>query len=152
MPADSLHGADQEHLVKALRQISVLRNDEEPAAAMRGDADAAIGAALTAMPVDKITLPVDVAMTALLGAALNRSSSASLVMAQVIGLTDLPHTFAITLARSWLSYGMRHSPAPDKFAEAAAVLWEAFQRRDAVADEADVHVNEAAWPMAEPIP
>jgi hypothetical protein len=146
--ADSFHDADREHLLMMLRRVSILRGDEELATALHGAADAAIGAALATMPIDKITLQVDIAMTALLSVALNRNGAASLVMAQVIGLTDLAHPFAMELAGSWLSYGMRHSTAPDKFGEAVAVLWESFQERHAVADKAGAHFDEAAALLA----
>ena len=50
-------------------------------------------------------------------------------MAQVLGLTDLDHPFAIPLAASWYAYGLRHSMDPDKFRQAKAVLTAAFRER-----------------------
>ena len=52
LPADSIHGADRRHLLATLRQISVLHGLQ---AALRGETDGAIGAALAAMPVSAIT-------------------------------------------------------------------------------------------------
>lgn len=46
LPAHSFHNADHEHVLTTLRQVSGLHCDEELAAALRGEADAAIGAAL----------------------------------------------------------------------------------------------------------
>jgi len=69
------------------------------------------------MPVEKMTLRADVAMTALLRCALERNAAAALVLAQVLGLTDLAHSHATELAASWLAYGRRCSDNPRKFGE-----------------------------------
>ena len=129
LPPDLLCGS--ELLVRStLNEITVLRGDDEINAALRGHAAAAIGVALAVMPINKINLQVDIVMTALLTAALEQNASAALVMAQVIGLTDLDHPFGDALASSWFDFGRRHSTDPQKFGEAEAVLRTAFQGRE----------------------
>jgi hypothetical protein len=150
-PADSFHGADHQHLLTTLRQIRVIHGDDDLRAALRGETDAAIGAALATMPISEITLQIDIAASTLLSSALNCNAAACLVLAQVIGLTDLAHPFAIELAGSWLCFGMRHSTAPDQFSEAAAILWQTFRERQAVREKAGAPFNEAVPPMVEPV-
>jgi hypothetical protein len=76
-----------------------------------------------------MTLTVDIAMTSLLRCALEHNASAALVLAQVLGLTELGHPFAMELAASWLAYGRHCSDDPLKFSEAATVLLTAFRER-----------------------
>ena len=102
------------------------------------------------MPISAITLQVDIVMTSLLSAALNRNAAACLVLAQVIGLTDLDHPLSVEIAGSWLSYGMRHSTDPDNFSEAAAILWREFGERQDAGKKAAVQVNEATSPLTGP--
>jgi hypothetical protein len=95
-------------------------------AAMRGDAGDAIGAAQDLMPIEEITLQVDITLSALALAALNGGPAADLVIAQIIGLTRLGHEHSVALAASWFAYGQRHSSDPHKFAKTRAVLRAAF--------------------------
>lgn len=150
LPADSFGSADHEHLRKALRKISILHVDEGFAAALRGETYAAIGAALAAMPISEITLQVEIVMTSLLSAAPNRNAVACLVLAQVVGLTDLDHPLSVAIAGSWLSYGMRHSSDPDKFGEAAAIFWREFENPQDAGKMDAVQVNEAPTLLTEP--
>lgn len=149
-PADSFHGADHQHLLTTLRQIGVVHGGEDLRAALRGETDAAIGAALATMPISEITLQIDIAMSTLLSAALNCNAAACLVLAQVIGLTDLDHPLSVAIAGSWLTYGMRHSTDPDKFSEAAAILWREFGERQDVGNEVVIQVSEVRSPLTEP--
>jgi hypothetical protein len=132
LPPDAFGEPDQLLLVATLRQISVFHGDMDLAAALRGDAQAAIQVALAAMPITEITLRVDIGMTALLSSALNRNAASALVMAQVIGLTDLDHSVETFLAASWFSHGLQHSSDPLKFSKAEAVLRAAIQERHGV--------------------
>ena len=150
LPADLIHGADRRHLLVTLRQISVLNGDDDLRAALRGETDGAIGAALAAAPISAITLQIDIVMTSLLSAALNRNATACLVLAQVIGLTDLGHPLSVAIAGSWLTFGKRHSADPDKFSEAAAILRREFGERQHTGSKAVVKVNEATSPLTEP--
>ena len=74
LPPDSINSSDREFLPTLLRQIVVLGGDSELAAALHGDADAAIGAALATMPISEITLQIDIAMTTVLSSALNAAT------------------------------------------------------------------------------
>jgi hypothetical protein len=71
--------------------------------------------------INEIPLRVDVALTALTLNALDGDAALGLVMAQVIGLTNLGHDHSISLATSWFAQGQRHSsdrissPRPEPF-------------------------------------
>jgi hypothetical protein len=128
LPPDALRDAERLLLVKTLRGISVLHGGDDLAAAMRGDVAAAIGVALGLLPVDEVTLQVDITMTALMSTALGNAASA-LVMAQVIGLTNVGHELTTELAACWLDHGERHSGDLHKFGDARIVLLTAFEER-----------------------
>ncbi len=126
LPPILLRGS--EHLLRStLNEIAVLRGGAELDAALRGDAASATGVAFAAMPIEDMELRVDIAMSTLLSTALEPNASSALVMAQIIGLTDLDHPFGAALASSWLDFGRQHSADPKKFVEAEAVHWDAFR-------------------------
>ncbi|WP_298885811.1 hypothetical protein [uncultured Bradyrhizobium sp.] len=127
LPPDAFGEPECLQLLNVIGGIDVLRGGADLAAALRGDATAAIDAAVHLIPVEEITLPVDITMTALVCAVLDDNASAALVMAQVIGLTCLGHEREVELAASWLAYGRRCSAEPDKFGDAEAVLMAAFE-------------------------
>jgi hypothetical protein len=127
LPPEAFGDTERLQLVNALGRIGVLRGGADITAAMRGDAAAAIGAVLDLMPVGEMTLQVDITMTALVCAALDGNAAGALVVAQVIGLTDLGHELSIELAAAWLAHGKRHSAEPDKFSDAVAVLIATFE-------------------------
>lgn len=129
LPPDVLRDAERLLLTKTLQGISVLHGGDDLAAAMRGDAGGAIGAAIELMPINEITLKVDITMTALMRTALVGNAASALVMAQVTGLTDVGHELAAELANSWLDYGDRYSSERDKFSEARVILLTAFAER-----------------------
>src|SRR5258708_3270240 len=106
LPSDAFGDTERVLLLATLEQIDVLHGGDDFEAALEGDPSAAIGIALTLMPIEEVTLLTDIAGTALLRCALERNAAAALVLAQVVGLTDLGHSSA--LAASWLVYG-RHS-------------------------------------------
>jgi hypothetical protein len=130
LPSDLISPSDRELLPVLFGQLAVLRGDSELAAALHGDADAAIGAAFARMPIRAITLQTDITMTAVLNSALCGNATSALVMAQVLGLTQLDHPFALPLAASWFAHALRHSHEPDKLYQAKAVLTEAFRERN----------------------
>lgn len=130
LPPDSFHDAERSLLRATLGDVRVLRGGDDLAAALRGDAAAAVGAALGLMPITEVTLPVDVTMSWLLYVALKQDATAALVMSQIVGLTDLGHGFTIELAGSWFRYGRRHSDEPRRFDLAEDVLLIAFQQRE----------------------
>ena len=136
LPSEALGEAERLHLRTTLEQINVLHGDDDFAAALRGDPSAAIGVAFTLMPIEQMSLTSDIAMTALLRCARERNTAAALVLAQVLGLTDLGHSYATQLAASWLAYGRLRSDNPRKFSDAEAVLLAAFRERQRDGDHA----------------
>jgi hypothetical protein len=127
LPSDAFRDDERLLLLATLRRISVMHGGDDLAAAMRGDVAAAIGAALDLMPIEKITLQVDITLTALMRTALDGDAASSLVMAQIVGLIDVGHEFSAELAASWLVHGERHSKEPDKFREARITLLTALK-------------------------
>lgn len=137
LPPDLFCDAERSLLLATLGNVRVLHGGgDHLAAVLRGDAAAAIGAALSLMPITEITLPVDVTMTSLLYTALRCDATAALVMSQIVGLTDLGHEFATELAASWFEYGRGHSEDPRKFSQAEVVLLAAFRDRQRDGDDA----------------
>jgi hypothetical protein len=133
LPSDAFDKAARLSLRMTLEKIEMLHADDDFKAALKGDPGAAIGVAFSLMPIAKMTLHVDIAMTALLLSALE-NAAAALVLAQLVGLTDLGHPHAIELASSWLACGRHSSEDPCKFRDAEAVLLAAFQERDPEGD------------------
>jgi hypothetical protein len=136
LPPGSLHDTERLLLLTTLNRVRVLHAGADLAAALHGNPAAAIGAALGLMPIEEITMPVDITMTALMRTALDGNASASLVMAQIIGLTDIGQGLTAELAASWLDYGERHSSDLQKFSEARIVLFTAFEERRNKGDDA----------------
>ena len=136
LPLDALGDAERLFLSATLEEIAVLDGGDDFANALKGDPAAAIGAAFSLMPINEVTLQADIAMTALLRCAVERNAAAALVMAQVTGLTDLGHPYAVELAASWLAHGRRFSDNPRKFREAETVLLTAFRDRHRYGDDA----------------
>jgi hypothetical protein len=130
LPPDAFRDAERLLLSTNLRGIRVLHGGDDLAAAMRGDAAAAIGAALDLMPIEEITLQVDITLTALMRSALDGDAASALVMAQIVGLTDLGHALTTELAAAWLTFGRQHSSEPHKFSEAQLALLTAFEERN----------------------
>lgn len=127
LPPDALRKPERTLVFSIVRGISVLHGSDDLAAAIRGNAAAAIGAALELMPIGEVTLQVDITLTALLRIALDGDAASALVMAQIIGLSDIGHHFATELAASWLDYGERLSKEPDTFRAARNTLLTAFK-------------------------
>jgi hypothetical protein len=136
LPSDAFGEAERLVLLETLEPIGVLHGGDDFAAALEGEPSAAVGVALSLMPIEEITLQTDIAMTALLRCAAERNGAAALVLAQVLGLTELGHGYAIELAASWLTYGRRSSTDPRKFSEAGSVLLSAFRDRHRYGDDA----------------
>jgi len=129
LPSDAFRDAEQVLLLATLERIRVLHGCDDLAAALTGDAAAAIDVAFALMPIDVTTLTTDIAMSALMRCALAPNATAALVMAQVVGLTILDHGLATELAASWYTHGLRHSNDPHKFSQAETVLLAAFRDR-----------------------
>lgn len=129
LPSDAFFEAEQDLLLRTLERIGVLHDGDDLAAALAGDVAAAIDVAFALMPIKVITLTIDIAMSTLMRCALAPNATAALVLAQVIGLTDLDHGLATELAASWYTHGLRHSSNPRQFSQAEAVLLTAFRQR-----------------------
>jgi hypothetical protein len=127
LPSDAFRDAEHTVLLTTVRRIGVLHGGDDLTGALAGNPAAAIGVAFSLMPIEETTLTIDIAMTALCCCALARNAAAALVLAQVIGLTDLNHGLATELAASWYTHGLRHSSNPHKFSEAETVLLTAFR-------------------------
>jgi hypothetical protein len=136
LPSEAFGEAERVQLRATLKRINVLHGDDDIATALKGDPSAAIAVAFTLMPIGEVSLTSDIAMTALLRCVLEGNASAALVLAQVLGLTDLGHAHAIEFAASWLVYGRRSSDDPSKFSEAERVLLAAFRDRHHYGDDA----------------
>jgi hypothetical protein len=106
MPADLL--GDVPHLIlrETVDRICVTQ-DNQWLSAMRGDAAASIAIAVVAMPIDQITLEVDLVMTILTICALDGSADATLALAHILYRVELHHPFAQELSLSWLVTNLR---------------------------------------------
>ncbi|MET3159999.1 hypothetical protein [Bradyrhizobium diazoefficiens] len=129
LPSDAFRDAEQVLLLATLERIRVLHGSDDLAAALTGDAAAAIDVAFALMPIDVTTLATDIAMSALMRCALAPNATAALVMAQIVGLTILDLGLATELAASWYSHGLHHSSDPHKFSQAETALLAAFRDR-----------------------
>jgi hypothetical protein len=101
MPADHLGDVELIQLRAMMGKISVMK-DHQWLSALRGDAPASIAIAIAAMPIDRVTLEVDLAMSALALCALECSAGAALVLSHILRRTPLDHPFGRDLAASWL--------------------------------------------------
>jgi hypothetical protein len=114
----------------ALHGLAVLGAGKDFGAALKGDAAAAIAAALSLVPVREVTLKVDIAMTALLSCALENDPAAVLVLAHILGLAQWGDADAEGLGLAWLDRHMVHPMDPDRFALSEAALAAAFSRQE----------------------
>lgn len=101
MPADHLGDVQRLYLRATVEKVCVMK-DHQWLSALRGDAAASIAIALGAMPIDQVTLRVDLAMSALALCALEGNAGAALVLAHILRRTELGHPFGKDLSASWL--------------------------------------------------
>lgn len=101
MPADHLGDVELTQLRATMEKISVMK-DHQWLSSLRGDAPASIANAIAAMPIDRVTLEVDLSMSALALCALEGSAGAALVLSHILRRTPLDHPFRRDLAASWL--------------------------------------------------
>ena len=130
LPSDSFRDAERLLVLATLDGIAVLGGGAEFAAALKGDPAAAMSVTCSLMPIAEMTLQTDIAMTALLRCALSGNAASALVLAQIIGFTDLGHVLSTELAASWYRFGLRHSANPRKLAEVGTILFTAFCERE----------------------
>jgi hypothetical protein len=130
LPSDFIR--DAEHLLVrfTLDRITMMRGDNDLTAALRGDPAAAIAAAFSLMPIDGMTLEVDITMTAVLRSALDGNAASALVLAHVVGRAELDHPFATELSGSWYTLHLRHTPDRRRFTPDERVVWSALRKHD----------------------
>jgi hypothetical protein len=128
MPADHLGDAQRLHLRATVEKICVLK-DHQWLTALRGDAPASIAIAIGTMPIDQVTLEVDLAISALALCALEGSAAAALVLAHILKNTALDHPFGKDLSASWLALNLcraltakRHAARPRRRSENSNAL------------------------------
>lgn len=107
LPAHLFGDAEHVHLHKTLEAIAALAVKEDFIAAMRGNPAAALRAVLVLIPITAVTLELDIAMTAVLRCALDGDLNASLVLAHLLGRSELHEVTANELAASWFSHHRR---------------------------------------------
>ena len=78
-----------------------MKEDRKSSGALAGDAVAAVGIAISAMPIKETILEIDVTMTAVLLCALSGNATAALVLAHVLDHADLGHPSGNELSASW---------------------------------------------------
>jgi hypothetical protein len=114
----------------ALDGLAVLGAGKDFGAALKGDAAAAISAALSLVPVREVTLKVDITMTALLSCALKNDPAAVLVLSHILGVAQWGDKDAEDLGLAWLDRHMAHPMDPKRFASSEAALAAAFSRQE----------------------
>jgi hypothetical protein len=128
LPPDRLGEAEALLVNTTLDSIDVMHGGDV-AIALRGTVAAAVAVALALMPIAEVTLEVDLAMTAVLRAALAGDGPAALVLAHVLGHAEIGHPFATELSASWLTCHPRHYPAKRRFTKQEARLLAAMRER-----------------------
>jgi hypothetical protein len=111
LPADAFRAADHLHVGSACDELATVLEGAEVEAALLGDPDLAIEFVLLLMPIQQLTLKVDIAMTSTLRCALDGDLRAALVLAHVVDRIDLDLPRAAELCASWFEYYLRFSPA-----------------------------------------
>ena len=114
----------------ALDGLAVLGAGKDFGAALKGDAAAAISAALSLVPVREVTLKVDITMTALLSCALKNDPAAVLVLSHILGVAQWGDKDAEDLGLAWLDRHMAHPMDAKRFALSEAALAAAFGRQE----------------------
>jgi hypothetical protein len=133
LPPDLLRDAEHLMVRATLDGITVLRGGDDFTAALRGDPAAAIAVAFSVMPIEQMTVEVDIAMTAVMQCALDGSPAAAFVLGYVIGCTELDHPFATELSASWDAHDLRQFRDRGRFAPAEAKVRSALRECDQTA-------------------
>jgi hypothetical protein len=130
LPSDLFR--DAEHLLvrTTLDRLTIMKENRKWSGALRGDAAAAVGIAIAAMPIEETTLEIDIAMTAALRCALDGTATAALVLAHVLGHAELGHPFGTELSDSWYPHQPHHLSDRRRLTSAKAGLWSGLRRHD----------------------
>lgn len=100
MPADRFTDAKANILCNTLTSISVA-SEPNWLAALDDNGPTSVAIAISAMPIDKISLSVDLALSALLLTALRGNAAARFVLSHILRRAPLNHPFGENLAASW---------------------------------------------------
>lgn len=122
LPPNAFSAGGHLDVVAALNNVAVLHGPNNLAAALRGDSAAAISVALSLMPIQEVTFPVDIAMSTLLVCALNDDAAAALVLSHVLGRAEFDHAQTIELSTAWLTHHLRSGRDPHRFARTKEAL------------------------------
>jgi hypothetical protein len=101
LPSGLFHDVECLLMQTTLDRLVAMKEDRKWSEALRGDATAAVGIAISAMPIKETVLETDVTMTAVLHCALSGDATAALVLAHVLDHADLGHPFGNELSASW---------------------------------------------------
>jgi hypothetical protein len=127
LPSDRFRDAETLLVGAILENVVLLPGPKGIVVPRLGDAPAAIAAAFSLLPIEDISLNVDIVMTTLLHCALTGNSAAALVLANVLARTDLGHPFATELSDSWYRRQLENSHREVRFSIDEAALVEAIR-------------------------
>jgi hypothetical protein len=130
LPPHLLGDAERVLVISALEGLAVVGGGKEIAAALKGDAAAAISVALSLVPLREVTLKVDIAVTALLATALNGDPAALLVLSHILGRAQWGDPSAEDLGLAWLDLHIARPMDSEQFAASEAALATAFCREE----------------------
>lgn len=101
LPSDLLRDAEHLLVIDTLGTTCMFNRDGKLPAAVRGDTAAAIGAGLSLLPVDVVTLTVAITMAALLRCALRGDATLAVVLANILHRVEPNYPLAAELSASW---------------------------------------------------
>jgi hypothetical protein len=130
LPADGFHAGEQLVVSSALDEIAMVLCGSDIEPALLGDPDSAIALTFSLMPVKRVTLKVDIAMTAVLRCALDGDLKAALVLAHVVDRAELDLALARELCASWFERYLRFSPSRGGFTAGETSLMKALHKLD----------------------
>ena len=132
LPADGFRSAVYLKVSSALDEIATELEGASFGPALYGDPDAAITFVLSLMPVGKVGLKVDIAMTSVLRCALEGDLRAALALAHVVDRAGLDPALAADLCASWFEFYLRYSPTRGGLTPAEKAVMKALRAFDAV--------------------
>ncbi|WP_187435067.1 hypothetical protein [Bradyrhizobium cytisi] len=132
LPSGFFRDAELLLVIDTLATVSVIERREEFAAARRGDAAAAIGVALSLLPILEVTVAVAIAMKALLRCALGGDATAALVLANLLHRVELGHDLATELSASWYAHHLHCTKDQRRFTSEEQAALSAIHQQDAV--------------------
>jgi len=132
LPADGFRSAVYLKVSSALDEIATELEGASFGPALYGDPDAAITFVLSLMPVGKVGLKVDIAMTSVLRCALEGDLRAALALAHVVDRAGLDPAPAANQCASWFEFYLRYSPTRGGLTPAEKAVMKSLRAFDAV--------------------